>query len=269
MTASFWFGGFNVVPQMMEERSPTTRLTSVGVIIVVSIVVGIAFKTLVVLSASMAVPWQRLVTMSLPVATAFETAFGSTALAKLVLVAALFGLLSTWNAVLMSGARVLFSLGRAGFISPRFGAVSPRFGSPAFAVLFVGTLGTVGTLLGRQALIPIVNAASACLAFAYLLTCLAVIRLRRTAPHAERPFRVPGGLATAWVGVAGAALSVGLALYQPYVDAGRKAPLEWLLLASWLAIGAVFWLAARRLRSTVLAADRRRIVMGAGALSSE
>jgi APA family basic amino acid/polyamine antiporter len=269
MTASFWFGGFNVVPQMMEERSPATRLGSVGVIIVVSIIVGIVFKTLVVLSASMAVPWSQLVTANLPVATAFETAFGSPVLARLVLLAALLGLLSTWNAVLMSAARVLFSLGRAGFISPRFGAVSSRFGSPAFAVIFAGALGAVGALLGRQALIPIVNAASACLAVAYLLTCLSLIRLRRTAPHVARPFRVPGGLVTAWVGVAGAALSVGLALYQPYADAGHRIPLEWILLASWLVIGLVFWSAARRLRSTVPAADRRRVIMGSEVLSPE
>jgi amino acid transporter len=246
-----------------------TRLASVGAVIVASIVVGIVFKTMVVLSASMAVPWPRLVTMDLPVATAFETAFGSTLLAKLVLVAALFGLLSTWNAVLMTGARVLFSLGRAGFISPRFGSVSQRYGSPAFAVVFAGVLGAAGAMLGRQALIPIVNASSACLAFAYLLTCLALVRLRRTRPAAERPFRVPGGLVTAWVGVVGAALSVGLALYQPYVDAGRRVPLEWLLLAAWLVIGLAFWSAARRLRESIPVADRRRIIMGAGGGAAE
>ena len=83
-------------------------------------------------------------------ATAFEAAFGSTALAKLALMAALFGLLATWNAVLMSGARGLFSLGRAGVISPRVGAGSPRFGSPAFAVLFAGTLGAEGRCSGAR-----------------------------------------------------------------------------------------------------------------------
>jgi basic amino acid/polyamine antiporter, APA family len=262
MTASFWFGGFNVIPQAMEEKAADTALRRVGTMIVLSIVVGILFKTMVVLAASMTMPWQRLTKAELPVVAAFERAFHSPALARIVLVTALLGLVSTWNAVLLSGSRALFALGRAGYISTRFAFVHPRFGSPGVAVLCCGVLGAFATLLGRRALIPIVNVAAACLTVAYLLTCCATIRLRLTAPHRERQFRVPGGIVTIWIATIGAAFSFGLALYQPYADAGSTIPLEWLLLASWLAAGTVFWVAGRPLRQRVSEADRRRIIMG-------
>jgi amino acid transporter len=233
--------------------------------IVLSIVVGIVFKTSVVLSASMTTPWQRLTTMPLPVATAFEAALGSSFLARLVLLTALLGLLSTWNAMIVCGSRVLFSLGRAGFVSPRFGIVHTAFGSPSVAIVFVGILAAAGTFLGRNALIPIVNASTTCLTVAYLLTCLALIRLRRTAPDRPRPVRVPGGVATAWVAVAGAAFSFVLSLYQPYVDAKGGLPLEWVLLTMWVALGAAFWTAARSLRLRMPDADRRAVILGAAA----
>ena len=173
MTASFWFGGFNTVPTVMEEKSAGTSLHRVGVIIVLSIVVGIVFKTAVVLSASMTMPWQRLMTMEIPAAAAFREALGSRVLGNIVLLTALFGLLSTWNAMIVCASRILFSLGRAGFISPRFGTVHPVYGSPGRAVLFTGILGAFGALLGRNALIPIVNSAATCLTS--LIALLAMI----------------------------------------------------------------------------------------------
>lgn len=249
MTASFWFGGFNVGPQAMEEAASKTRLSRIALTIVASIVVGIVFKVLVILAASMSAPWQDLVRAPVPVAAAFKSAFGSAAVANLVLVTALCGLLGTWNSVLLAAARTLYALGRAGYIAPAFGAVHTRYRSPGFAVLFSGGVAALGTLLGRNAIEPIVDAAASCLAVAYLLTCFAVIRLRRTAPALPRPFRVPGGVVTAWIATAGAAFSLGLSLYEPYAASAGRVPLEWLLLGCWLALGLVFWTAARAYRA--------------------
>ena len=192
MTASFWFGGFNVIPVMMEEKAHRTSFRRVGWMIVLAIVIGIVFKTSVILSAAMTTPWPQLMEMEIPVATALERAFGSVVMGKLVLVAALLGLLSTWNAMFVCGSRLLFALGRSHLVHPAMGRVHRTHGSPASAILFVGAAGAVVTLLGRNAILPIVNAASSCLALSYLVTCVAVVRLRRSRPDAERPFRVPG-----------------------------------------------------------------------------
>jgi hypothetical protein len=65
-----------------------------------------------------------------------------------------------------------------------------------------------------------------------------------------------------WVGALVSAFSLGLSLYQPYVDAKGKLPLEWVVLASWLALGGIFWAAARRIRGNVSEAERRSIIVG-------
>jgi len=261
MTGSFWFAGFSVVPQMMEERAPGAPLRRVAQMIVWSIVAGVVFKVLVVISASMTMPWRDLVSLPLPTAAAFERAFNSRLLAGIVLLTGLVGLVSALNSVIISASRILYSLGRSRMIDHRFARLHPRFGTPSFALVLGACFMLAGVLAGKQAVIPIVNISSTGLAFAFLATCLAVIRLRRREPDRARPYRVPGGVATAWVGVAGSVLSLGLSIYQPYKDAGNTAPVEWLVLGVWCVLGAAFWMMGRARRATVSEEELRGLIL--------
>lgn len=188
----------------------------------------------------------------------FMTAsFWSRLLAGIVLLTGLVGLVSALNAIIISASRILFSLGRSRMIAPRFARVHPRSGAPVFALGVCALLILVGVLAGKQAVIPIVNLSSTGLAFTFLITCLAVIRLRRRDPARVRPYRVPGGVATAWVGVAGSLLSLGLSIYQPYRDAGNAIPLEWVVLGLWTVLGALFWTFGSARRRSVSASELR------------
>jgi amino acid transporter len=260
--APMWFSGFNVIPQVMEERSANTSLRLVGRVMLLTIAAAALFYVLVILSASMAVPWRQLVGMELPAVTAFRMAFRSPVLANVVLVAALLGIVTTWNTAFIAASRVLYAFGRAHLISPAFGAVHPVFGSPARAVLFVGVVGAVAAGLGRNALIPIVNVGSTCLAFGYLLTCIGLIRLRRRHPDLPRPYRTPLGGLVAVVASGGAAYMLGMTLYQPLADARWSFPLEWVFILGWTVLGAAFWVAARGRRAEVSEAERARLMLG-------
>jgi APA family basic amino acid/polyamine antiporter len=66
--------------------------------------------------------------------------------------------------------------------------------------------------------------------FAFLLVCVAVIHLRRSAPRADRPFRTPG---VPWLPVFGIGFSLLLMLGLPLAT--------WLRLWVWLAIGLVIY----------------------------
>ena len=259
-TAPFWYAGFDVIPQMMGERSQGASLRAVGSMIVVSIAVAAAFYVLVIISSAMTMPWRELVTLPMPAAEGFRRAFDSTLLARVVLAAAVLGLVTTWNSVFMFASRVLFTLGRARLISPRFGEAHPRHGSPAVSVLFVGVTSAAAVFLGRGALLPIVNVAGICLAAAALLICLGVVRYRRTAPDAPRPYRVPGGSATAWLGAAVCLWMVGWTLIEPAL--GGSIPLEWIVLGSWAALGGVMWIMARATRGSLSESERYRLIVG-------
>ncbi|MEK6320867.1 MAG: APC family permease [Acidobacteriota bacterium] len=262
LTAPFWFGGFDVIPQVIGEKSSGTNLKVVGRMIVLSLAIGAAFYILAILATSMTMPWEQLIGLNLPVATAFEKAFNASWLAKLILVAGGLGTITAWNGVFVSGSRLLFNMGKGHIITPALARVHPVFGSPSTAVLFVGALGACGVLVGRSAILPIVNATSACFAFSYLIVCLCVIKMRRTHPERPRPYRVPGGLVTATAAALAALFIVVLSLYQPYAGANGQIPLEWIILAIMIVLGAVFWALAGKVRNAISEKERRSLIIG-------
>ena len=136
-----------------------------------------------------------------------------------IIVGALFSMLSAANATILAGSRVKLAMARRDHLPGRFETLHPRFETPHFAVLLTGGyilvfifLFTVvfgggpesEAVLGLPLAMPVVGSAihlgiEAIAHFAdfMLLTGLvvvnlAVIRSRRTAPDLDRPFRVPG-----------------------------------------------------------------------------
>ncbi|MGH9348123.1 MAG: APC family permease [Vicinamibacterales bacterium] len=245
ISAPFWFGGFNMIPQLLEEAAPGESLLLVGRVIILSIASALVFYIVVIGASALLVPWPTLGDAELAVASAFARAFHTRLLRDLVLGAALIGLLSTWNAYLMAASRLLFSLGRAGLLPAVFSRTHPRYGTPASSVLFVGVISMAGALAGREGLSPIVNAVSVSLGLAYLVTSVGVVKLRIVAPQQVRPYAIPGGLATAGAGVIGSALFLSMAVYQPYAAHPGTVPLEWWILGAWLISAAAVWMFRR------------------------
>jgi amino acid transporter len=256
-TTPFWLSGFDVVPQAMGEKAPGTVLSQMGKVIVLSLAVASVFYVLVILAACMSMPRESLLALELPAAGALEAAFDSPLLGKMVLTAGLFGLITTWNACFFAGTRVVYSLGRGHIIPAAYGEVHPRFRSPAKAVILVGFVGSLLALLGRNALLPMVNAAAASMAMVFFITCIGVIRLRRTRAHIERPYRVPGkNLIPVVASLASLAMAF-LALYEPFMSAGGGIPIEWSFFLVWSILGLVFWKWAERVRHDLRDDERR------------
>lgn len=265
LTSPFWLAGFSVIARVMEEKAQRTSLRMVGRMILLAIVAAVLFYCFVILACSMILPWRTLVTLDLPAARGFEVAFGSSLLTKTVLVVALLGNITVWNSSVIAGSRILFSLGRARIVGAMFGRLHPLHRSPAIAIAFLSLASCIGIMLGRRAIVPVVNVASCCFAMSYLLVCLSVLKLRRTRPELERPYRVPGGRLTAVLAAAASLLMIGLALYQPAMAAYGRVPMEWTVLSVWTLLGCVFWMAAQGLRGRISEPERRALILGAAA----
>jgi amino acid transporter len=260
-TTPWFFGGFNSLPQVLEERSPSTSPRTLGLVVVLTILAGAAYYALAALSAGMAGPWPAMVKADLPAAAAFRLAFGSELFARIVLVAGLLGILTVGNGALIASTRILFALGRARMIAPGFTKLHPAFSSPVTAIVFVITLGLLGDLLGRRGIGAIVNVGAAAGSFAYLVTALSVWRLRSKDPARPRPFRLPTVLIAVASSIGGVALLFA-ALRQNWVDAGGRLPLEWVVMAVWAVVGVILWRAAAPGRVQLAAGEQRRIVLG-------
>ncbi len=233
----FLFVGFDVIPQSAEEVSGPSR--DIGRALIISLVMAIAFYMLIVFSVGLA----PLDPENVDIATADAAGawWKSEKVAGFVILAGIGGIVTSWNSFLIGGSRALFAMARSGQLPGFLSAVHPKFGTPWVAIALIGGISALAPLLGRNALVWIVNAGGFGIALAYLFVAAAFLKLRRREPEMERPYRAPGGSVT---GVAALILGAGLImLYLPFSPAALSWPQEWGLLGAWGALGLALWLA--------------------------
>jgi APA family basic amino acid/polyamine antiporter len=206
------------------------------------LVAAVAFYCLIVLSAGSMQPWPDLLKTQLPAVAAFSRLGPPRLMEAIILAAACVSLLKTWNAVVIFGSQLLVAQARADMIPGALSQRHPRTGTPARAIAFITAGAMAFILLGRGAVLPIVNMVSICLGLTFVISLIALLRLRRAAgtpPTEALAFRVPGGRFTIWVATVGAVAMAGVALIEPAIREGGV-PVEWMLLAGWALLGAAF-----------------------------
>ncbi len=260
-TTPFWYSGFDTVPQAMGERAHGTNLGKLPKAVALAVLGAILFYVLVGISTAMTAPRDALVDAVVPTAFGFETALGSPIAGKLVLFVGLLGLTTSWNVLHFAGARVVFALARARFLHVSLADVHSKYHSPANAVLFVGVCGTLLGFLGRNAILPIVNAGAIALAIVFGSMCLGVAVLRRKRKDLKRPFKVPWGVT---LPILAAVLSLGLvvyALYDSWISSDLAIPVEWSVLLVWVVFGLFIWLLSKKSRDQLSEEELERRIL--------
>lgn len=260
VTVPFWFVGFDTIPQGAEEANASVTPRRLALLIIGSIVAAVLFYIVLILSISFCAPREQIVGASLPAAAAFEATFSSKLFVNLVLSAALLGLFTSWNGFFLAGSRVLFSLGRGRIIPEALGRTHPKFNTPHRAVLLTGLLTLLAPLLGRQALLSLVNAGSLCIVVAFLGVALSVMRLRKTAPDLARPYRIPGGRTIPLLAIAGSLMMLA-AMVLPGSPAALAWPREIIILAVFAVVGGVFWIGGKGNRSNTSESRRAYLIL--------
>jgi basic amino acid/polyamine antiporter, APA family len=111
-----------------------------------------------------------------------------------------------------------------------FSEVHPRYRTPFASQALIGVV--VALIAASFPIGLLGEMVSIGTLFAFLLVCVAVLHLRRSAPRTHRPFRTP---AIPWVPLLGVAFSLLLMLGLP-LD-------TWLRLVVWLVVGLVIYFA--------------------------
>lgn len=233
---AFFLNGFQAIPQAIEERSEGTSTGTVARVMIGSVVAGAAFYCIVVMFASVTAPWKTLAGTPLATAAAVADVAPGRVLTNVLLLAAAFSLLKTWNAIAFMAARILMAQARQSLLPASLARIHPRYATPATAVLFVGACSLIGLFLGRGAVLPLVNMASICLAFTFILACVALWKLRALDQQPKQHFRLPGGRVTLIIGIVGATAMSLIALITPFMQ-GRAIPVEWVLIVCWGVLG--------------------------------
>jgi amino acid transporter len=256
VTAPFWLSGFAVVSQVLGERSNITHRRMLITVLLAAINLACLFYCLVVIATSSVLPRDRLLQLNLPAAGAFMNALHSALLGKLVLVTGLLGLLIALNSVLSSAVRVVYSMGQRGLIADVFG----RWGQtcPPAATVLVVCACLLGTILGRGAITPLVDATSIVLAGIYLMVCMGTWRVVARAQQEVRNATRAGGLLLPIIATGVTVALAAIALITPWQVARQAVPPEIILLIMAALLGEALRLWQRHGGTKIEASNERR-----------
>ncbi|MBT1698777.1 ethanolamine permease [Fulvivirgaceae bacterium PWU4] len=107
----------------------------------------------------------------------------------LLITIGLFGLIASFHGIILAAGRSSFEFGRVGFAPAALGKVHARFQTPANALLINMVIGIIALLTGKTAEIITISVFGALTL--YIISMVALLRLRKKEPGLERPFKVP------------------------------------------------------------------------------
>ncbi len=167
----------------------------------------------------------------------------------LIKIGAITGLSSVMLVLCYGQTRIFYTMARDGLLPKVFAVIHPKFRTPWLGTILLGVLIAItAAFLPISLLGQLVSFGTA---VAFSIVCLSVIYLRIKHPELERPFRVPGGIFTALLGIA-ACLYLAWKNFQPMLEQAFPTPaqlaagavpdpLTLQLLGGYAAIGAVIY----------------------------
>jgi len=245
----FMFVGFDVIPQAAEEIDLPHR--QIGKILIISVVMAVVWYLFMILSLSLALTPKQNASSSLSTADAMTAVFGATWAGKVLVLAGIGGIITSWNAFLIGGSRAVYAMAQARMLPAFLAKIHPKFNTPVNAILMIGALSVIAPFLGRKALVWLVDAGGLGIVVAYATVALSFIVLRKREPEMKRPFKVCKGM---FVGYAALILSLGIiGLYMPGSPAALIWPYEWVMVGGWSLLGLCFYIwASSSYRGSVL-----------------
>lgn len=221
----FAYIGFDSISTHAEEARNPQR--DVPIAIVTSLIICTVLYIAVAAVITGMVPYNQL-SVEAPVAEAFK-AVGMPWIQMVVSLGAIIGITSVLLVLMLSQPRVLLAMARDGLLPESFfGAIHDRFRTPYKSTILTGCLvGLMASFIPLRVLAELVNIGTL---LAFVIVCLAVLVMRRTNPHAERPFRCP---LVPLIPILGTVLCLILMFSLPVEN--------WLRLGIWLFVGLVIY----------------------------
>ncbi len=229
----YFMTGFESVVKGSEEAKSGFDRRDFARMMYLAVVAGGFFYVVIVGVVSLVHPWREIVTGHVGTEIAFERAFGSRGIARLILAAAFLSLLKVFNGNFVAATRLVLAIGRRGLVHRALARVHPVHGTPSAAIWLVAALTAAASFLGDALLVPITEVGSLAAGVGWLSACVAW--LMRVDDEPRWP---------AWAGAAVSLAFIGMKVL-PFVP-GSFSVAEWVALGAWLALGWGFWAAKQR-----------------------
>jgi amino acid transporter len=232
----YFLTGFESVAKGSEEARAGFDPRHFGRAMTGALAAGSGFYVTIIAVVAFVFPWRELVSGHLGTEAAFQRAFGSSAVARVILLAAALSLLKIFNGNFVAATRLLLGIGRRGLVAPSLARVGPRFGTPGQAILLMALFTAAGSLLGDALLVPVSEVGSLAAGVGWFSACAAFLKRSRLSGFRGLG---RGGLLTA---AAGSVVSLGIIVLKtvPGIP-GSFTALEWAALAGWTGMGFLLW----------------------------
>lgn len=260
-TAAFFLAGFETIPQGVEDAGGDIK--NVGRTVVISVTAACVFYAILLFCFGYGYSWEEFMGMTNPAAAnmfkaIFEGGAGS-ALYWLIVIGALAGLFTTWNGFFMASASLLMGMGR-GCLVPKVFAKQNKNGIPVPGLVVCLVLSLIGPFLGAGLIGDITSFSAAAFVLSWTITSYSLVRLRKTEPDLERPYKIPGGIA---MGIFSAVVTtvVFILLFVPNnpVYMGKTASI---MFVGWMVIGIILFLVSAIQRNRIPKEEREAAMFG-------
>ena len=258
-SAAFFLAGFETIPQGIEDAGGDVK--KVGGTVVLSVGLACMFYAVLLFCFGYAYDWQIFYDMERPAAaTMFKSVFpggAGVALYWLITIGAIAGLFTTWNGFFTASANLLMAMGRSRMI-PAWFAKQDKNGVAINGLILVLILSLVGPFLGANMIDTVTCFSAAAFVLSWMISSLSLLRMRKTMPNVERPYKLATPIAW-WAGIVGVIFFVGMLLPMTPFFVGKKALIVFVV---YLVIGVVLHLASGGQRKQISAHDRMKNMFG-------
>jgi len=247
VTTPFFYIGFDVIPQAAEEINIEAK--KIGRIMLLSIIMAVCFYALVILAVGYELNSDEITKAmetgtGLVSADAIAKAFNTKAMADVLIIGGMCGILTSWNSFLVGGSRALYSMAESNMVPPFLGKLHPKYKTPVTSLIILGAFSMLAPFAGRKMLVWISDAGNFGCVLAYCMVSLSFLILRKKNPEMKRPYKVKHATL---VGVIAVILSAGMLLMYVIPGSGSTlAPQEWAFLLGWTGLGVIFYFVCKK-----------------------
>lgn len=237
----FMLMGFDVIPQAAEEINIPFK--KIGKIIIFSIFMAVAWYVLIILAVSLMMTHGEMSVSELVTADAMKKAYFNSDIASTIcIIGGIMGIVTSWNSFFMGGSRAIAALSES-HMAPKFlSKVHDKNKTPTNSVLLVGLIAVAAPFFGKSMMTWITDAGGFAVCLAYMMVSASFLKLRKSEPDMNRPYKVKNVKLVGGMAVVTTALMCLL-----YVVPGNSQLImqEWVIVGGWILLGVVFYLYAK------------------------
>ena len=152
MMTPFFYIGFDVIPQAAEEINVPFR--KIGKIMMSSIVLAVMFYVFVIIAVGMLLDPDQILASTqgtgLTSVDAILAAFDTDALATVVIIGGLCGLITSWNSFLIGSSRAMYAMAESYMIPHCFSRIHEKYRTPVYTIILIGIIREAGGVPGHR-----------------------------------------------------------------------------------------------------------------------